>query len=691
MSALGSSVTEVVVFQRGARVARCGVAEAQAATLAFEGLPLCLDDESIRVELGEEAAARGWTVTDVRVEVDAPHKVDVPEPEDDAALAAASDARERARARLQATRASMQGLREVGLQPRASEHDDRRATHDPTPGRLGWLRMRSEALASLQDTLAEQREALEQADQALRSARKRRRETTSSRDPRALEPRKRVVLRLVAGEELGEVPVELTYRVPGARWAPSYVLRLEGEGRATLQLRAVVAQRTGEDWTGARLTLSSASWQAWHDLPRLDALRVGRVQSAAARSGWREPPPDPESLYADYDRAAAQIVMIEAAMAEPEPVAEAQAAPQPRAAKKRKPVPPPRPAPAAPPGRAMSVAAPAPLADAVTRSAAVPQEESAVFFDEGEVDGFGGGGAPPSSEPESDPEPEPGLGRQWFDYGRLRLPRPGEPGRGRLQRVAMLTDGDAGRLGVAVDEAARSARALEPGALPPGHAWVCAKPGHAHAYPCQSAVEIPGDGQGHVVAVLEAEVETTRSYVCVPRVSAEVFRILCALNPLKVPLPAGPLDVYEGDTFLLSGSVDAVGSGGRFEVGLGVEQAIKVARNVSFSEDAEGLLKRSNTYAHAIVVDVQNLLPVAASLELRDRVPVRSAKHPDIEITEDEAQPPWEHYAPKGDPLEGGRRWRIDVPAGQKTTLRAGYTIRVPGASELVGGNRREA
>ena len=290
----------------------------------------------------------------------------------------------------------------------------------------------------------------------------------------------------------------------------------------------------------------------------------------------------------------------------------------------------------------------------------------------------------PFGSPPEPPEPAVGLRRDWFDYGRLRLPMPFESGRGRLHRVRVSN-------APAAEKAGRLADALAPDALPARHAWVRAKPGHAYAYACDAAVDIPSDGVGHVVTVLDAELSTARSHVCVPGVSADVFRTLAARNPLDRPLPAGPLDVYDGDAFVLTGSLDATAAGGRFEVGLGVEQSIKVARNVSFTEDTEGLIKKSNAYEHQIVIDVQNLLPTPAAVEIRERVPVAASDEEDIEVMESEVEPPWDVYKPKGDPLEGGRRWRVEVAAASKTTLRTTWTIRVPGGRELVGGNRREA
>ncbi len=698
MSVLASSVSAVIVFQRGALVTRVAKVQPRAGALVLGGLPLCLDDESVRIELGAAAAGAGWSVTDVQVEVDAPQLDEVAEPPDDAALADAKDANDRAQGRLAQTLASIEALRAVELHPRVAEDNDRRPTHDPTQGRLEWLALRSRTLAELQATLAQQRVALEQAGEAWRTAMEERRSASSDRDPRRFEPRKRVSLRLAEGTTIDEVSLALTYRVPGARWAPSYTLRIGSEAQAKLELRAVVAQQSGEDWLGAKLTVSTASLQAWHDLPRLDALRVGRAQPPAPRAGWRDPPPDPEGLYADHDR------VMQSLEPPPPPAMSSYGAvavgrPAPKAARAAAPPPAMRPPPqpsvmaASSAGAPMPPPAAAPMARALkSKKSAAMQRSSVAMMDAGAADAVEESEAFMDEPAAPEPPSQVGLDRSWFDYGRLRLPMPWESGRGRLRRVSVLSSGggEPQRLAELVSRA--TDRAGNFSCPPPaGHGWVRARPGHAYAYVCDAAVNIPSDAQTHMVSVLEASAEIARAYVCVPGVSPEVFRTLSAHSPLALPLPAGPLDVYERGTFLLTGSLDDVAAGGRFEVGLGVEQAIKVARNVRFSEESEGLIKKHNAYAHHVVIDVQNLLTMPASIEIRERVPVAASDEEDIEVTEASADPPWDHYKPKDDPLEGGRRWRVEVPAGEKTTLSASWTVRVPGGSELVGGNRRDA
>src|SRR6185503_7401578 len=66
--------------------------------------------------------------------------------------------------------------------------------------------------------------------------------------------------------------------------------------------RAVVAQNTGEDWTGVALRLSTAEPDQFAPLPELQPQKIGRRQAEPAKRGFRAPPAGAETLYADYLR-----------------------------------------------------------------------------------------------------------------------------------------------------------------------------------------------------------------------------------------------------------------------------------------------------------------------------------------------------------------------------------------------------
>ncbi|MFI1050081.1 DUF4139 domain-containing protein [Streptomyces griseoruber] len=71
----------------------------------------------------------------------------------------------------------------------------------------------------------------------------------------------------------GPAGLRLTHLTPCALWRPAYRAVLEGDA-VTLETDAIVWQRTGEDWSGVRLTLSTARSSLATEPPRLGEDRL---------------------------------------------------------------------------------------------------------------------------------------------------------------------------------------------------------------------------------------------------------------------------------------------------------------------------------------------------------------------------------------------------------------------------------
>jgi hypothetical protein len=213
-----------------------------------------------------------------------------------------------------------------------------------------------------------------------------------------------------------------------------------------------------------------------------------------------------------------------------------------------------------------------------------------------------------------------------------------------------------------------------------------------YAYSADGRVDVASDGQFHSVALTSKSTDVDLRYVVVPREDTNVFRIAQLRNPLQAPLLAGPADVYVNDEYILSTNIATVPPKGQMELGLGVEQAIKVARNTSYDEVRSGeTIVAFNELRHKIKIDITNLLPREAKIEVRERLPIadEGAK---VDVQIDRVTPAWEKYEQKEReaPIQGGYRWRVEVPAKEQETLEVDYTVKTFVDSELIGGNRRE-
>ncbi|MGC2999502.1 DUF4139 domain-containing protein, partial [Streptomyces sp. G35A] len=295
-----SALDSVVVYAQGAlcrRLAR-GVVPADG-RVRVAGLPRSLDPGSVRARVVDSSGVR---VIEARVEVEAePLGTGVPE----------GSQREVERLRDEYAAAQARRDRQLGLieevealrpvvPARKRDEPHRRTPVD------AWLELAGfvdERLARLHTRLLELEDAVRRVEHELTVAVDRRSRASTDTPSARVETALCAVLTL-DGTRGGEVEVELEYGVPGAVWVPAYRLTYrQGDDDGRLLLRASVAQRTGEDWTGVRVALATADLRRRTDLPRLRSVRIGRRQPAPAPSGWREPPAGLTGLFAGYDAA----------------------------------------------------------------------------------------------------------------------------------------------------------------------------------------------------------------------------------------------------------------------------------------------------------------------------------------------------------------------------------------------------
>uniref|UniRef100_UPI000A885F29 DUF4139 domain-containing protein n=1 Tax=Streptomyces sp. LUP30 TaxID=1890285 RepID=UPI000A885F29 len=312
----GSVLDAVVVYSQGAlcrRLARGSMPPD--GRVRVTGLPRSLDPGSLRARVTGTRAAR---VVEARVEVEAEPLGDV-----------GSDALRREVERLRDEWAAAQGRRdrqrglveEVSalrpVPPARRREDPHRRT--PVDAWLEFAEFVDERLTGLHARLVELEKALERAEHAFLVASDRLDRASTDAPPAQVRTTVSAVLTFdvcvdpTAGAEEAqaeagaEVEVEVEYAVPGAVWAPAYRLsHRPGDGSGRLVLRASVAQRTGEDWTGVRIALATADLRRRTDLPRLRSMRIGRRQPSPVPSGWREPPTGLADLFAGYDGAGAR-------------------------------------------------------------------------------------------------------------------------------------------------------------------------------------------------------------------------------------------------------------------------------------------------------------------------------------------------------------------------------------------------
>lgn len=730
------------MFERGARVTRIARLAGRRGDPSFAlpsrviaaGLPLGLVDDSVRV------TARGATALTATVLLEAPGADDKLPEAIPAALRDARRASAIADGELERLRREVEAIEAASLVVAASPEQPPVSWIAVTAARRALLEMRQARLRELRAALIAASAHAQECTRALRAATDANQRRSDARSPRAQELRKSIAIELVRAEPSepsepsessgasgasDELELIIEYAVHGARWAPSYVARYQ-DGQLLWTIRAQLAQQTGEDWSGVALRLSTAALDGHSELPELAALKIGKRQQAVARR-LRPPPPGVDELFADYDRdlprrpspadakpaphssaamtktggfVEAHSVVVNAAYQRESEGASALdadadallgAPAEKKKGGKRASAPP-------PPAAAMPSAA-MPSAAFPIGSAFEPQTRG------------GGGGAMDRARtllagfaqnaPAPLAEPVGAEPRAQFDYVGLVMAGAGHERRGQLVAMTVVeryrtpdgVDGDEVRRRLA--QASHAASQVDQARPPPGTSsdW---SHDFDYALDAEGRVDVPSDGGWHSVPILARRAPATIAHVAVPREATEVFRTARSENPFDAPILPGPVDVYDGDRFLVTAAAPVAAPGGELVLPLGVDSSIKLARNCEFREEVTGMLRGSLRLLHELRLEVQNTSGQPVDLEVRERVPVpRQRDSDDITVELGAVQPAWEAWAPPPaspghEVLRGGYRWRLKVAPRTTAKLSAAYEVRIAGKYELAGGNRRE-
>jgi hypothetical protein len=745
MVVVPSILDAVTVHAEGALCTRLASVPAHEGRLPtqvrIEGLPLGMRPGSLRASVRQGPA--GLVVRDIRplFDVRLPPETDLPAAQH--ALEEAQEQLTRLAAELERVQRELQSLQKLrpAFPPRKKDEpmEPREASLSAILSLADFVDTQLASLHARRLELERQhREAAEEVE-----LRRRRLEEGSSavRGERAQLYRAAVLTLSEAGPAEGEARLALEYAVRGARWVPGYDLRMTRTlEEGTLRLRAFVLQRTGEDWSQVRLSLSTADLERRAEVPELKALRIGRKQPPPVRSGWREPPPGLDELFAGYD-----ALQVPPPPPRPQPLpvkrerSEAREFEMPtrivpavQAASSGAVPPPPPPSMAAAP----SLALPSPRSRGGPKGGAPPSaprvtnemsrrqledfrledqpakkraslreaEEAAPEFDteaaEGEMPYLGDGGASFGGRQEEPAGLEPAG--DLLDYGNLELGATHQPGlRGRLQPrpeylspellalAAVHVQVDVIALVARYERAADSVRQvpLPACAVPPRQST----PHFDYRFDVETRAEVPSDGTWHTVPVFSAPVGLAAEYVCVPSVEPLVFRTVKVENRTPHALLAGPVDVTLGDEFLMTSPLPTLAPGATQRLGLGVEESLKVSRNTRFDEASGGMFGGASVLTHHVTIELANRTPQRVTVEVRERVPVVPSSEKDIKVEEGEVLPPWHRRTPlPGEvPLEGERAWRVVAGPGETRTLKATWLVRIPSSKLLVGGNRR--
>jgi len=202
--------------------------------------------------------------------------------------------------------------------------------------------------------------------------------------------------------------------------------------------------------------------------------------------------------------------------------------------------------------------------------------------------------------------------------------------------------------------------------------------GTAVNYAIPGTVSIPPDGTAHKVTIARFQLPPRLDYISAPRLVEAVYRRARIRNDSPYTLLGGEASLFVGDEFIGTTPLELTAAQGEIELSLGVEDRIKVERELKRRDTDKRLIGGRRHLVYGYEIRVENLLPVKAGLQLHDQIPV--ARHEEIKVKLEACEP-----KPSEQTELNLLKWELNLEPGSKYTLRFDFSVDSPQGMEIVG------
>ena len=199
----------------------------------------------------------------------------------------------------------------------------------------------------------------------------------------------------------------------------------------------------------------------------------------------------------------------------------------------------------------------------------------------------------------------------------------------------------------------------------------------AVTYTVARPLAVPGDGSPHKTLIASLDLAAALDYLTVPVLAAEAYLRATVSNGPLLLLP-GQARIFHGPQFAGETRLDSVAPGEEFEVQLGVDDQIKVERQLRRRTTSKAVLGSTRTIDIGYEITVANHRDRTAVVSVRDHLPVSTDG--DIRVKQREVSP-----APAATDELGELSWTVTLAAGESAALRHRFTVEHPAQVTVAG------
>jgi uncharacterized protein (TIGR02231 family) len=191
-------------------------------------------------------------------------------------------------------------------------------------------------------------------------------------------------------------------------------------------------------------------------------------------------------------------------------------------------------------------------------------------------------------------------------------------------------------------------------------------------------VTIPSDGTPHKTSVTTLDLEAVLDYVTVPRIAEEAYLRATIRNNSEVVLLGGGASIFHEGDFVGRTFVETVVPNEEFEAQLGVDDRVKVKRELSGRTASKAFIGNTRRTSLGYKVTVTNHLARPAKVTVHDQIPV--SRHESIKVRLDDVSP---------EPTEKSDlnvlKWELSLQPGAEGTVTYHFTVENPRDVRVAG------
>ncbi|MEA2573851.1 MAG: hypothetical protein QOH93_1149 [Chloroflexia bacterium] len=191
-------------------------------------------------------------------------------------------------------------------------------------------------------------------------------------------------------------------------------------------------------------------------------------------------------------------------------------------------------------------------------------------------------------------------------------------------------------------------------------------------------VDIPSDGSPHKTTVTSLDLESQLDYVSVPRLAEEAYLRAKITNTSQYILLPGQASIFHEGDFVGTTWLETVVPNQEFEAQLGVDDRVKVERELTAREISKTLIGNTRKNVFGFKITVSSFLAWPTRVTLYDQFPV--SRNEQIKSKLLQVQPP---------PVEQSEmnilKWELAVAPQQKQTVTFEFEVDFPRDLSITG------